>query len=300
MIPVVIGTRGSPLALAQTKLTMAALKKAWRGRNFEIHVIKTEGDRIADAPGLDGAELGQGLFTSEIEQALAEKKIDIAVHSLKDMPTEVREDLVIAAVPPRADARDRLITRGAKTLHELAPGAMIATGSPRRAAQLLFARPDFQVVPIRGNIDTRLGKFREAPEWSGLILAAAGLDRLSPDLSDLETTPLSYEEMLPAPGQGALAIQTRAEDKATIDLVMALHDPATSAAVVAERMFLHALGGGCLEPIAAYAETVGDEMLKIDGVAWLFGESTPRRASLKGLQSDAERLGLALAVEMSR
>ena len=300
MIPLVIGTRGSPLARAQTKLVMAALKQSWPGRNFEIHVIKTEGDRLTESPGLDGAELGKGLFTAELEMALVEKKIEIAVHSLKDMPTDMRDDLVIAAVPARADARDRLITRGAKRLEDLPEGAQVATGSPRRAAQLLFARPDLQIMPIRGNIDTRLQKFRENEEWSGLILAAAGLDRLAPDLSELEATPIPFETMLPAPGQGALAVQARADATEVIDLLQALHDAPTSAAVVAERMFLHALGGGCLEPIAAYAQVLDGELLKIEAVAWLFGETAPRRAVLQGKVENAERLGLSLAVEISR
>jgi hydroxymethylbilane synthase len=300
MIPVILGTRGSPLALAQTRLISAALKRAWPRRNFEIHTIKTQGDRLAENPAPAGQELDKGLFTAELESALAKKQIHIAVHSLKDLPTEESEGLRIAAVPPRADARDVLVTRGANSLADLPAAPQIATGSPRRAAQLLLARPDVQVVEIRGNIDTRLRKLRENSAWSGLLLAAAGLERLKPDLAGLTVTPLPFDVMLPAPGQGALALQTRGDAQDSIELVRALHDPATWAAVVAERMLLHALGGGCREPVAAHAEVQADGLLRLDAVAWLFGESEPRSGYLIRKMSQPERLGIELAVELSR
>jgi hydroxymethylbilane synthase len=156
-------------------------------------------------------------------------------------------------------------------------------------------------VPIRGNIDTRLRKFRENDEWSGLVLAAAGLERLKPKVEGLTVTPMSFSQMLPAPGQGALALQTQTESSAdTRALVRVLHDPITAAAVTAERMFLEALGGGCGEPIAAYAEITANHLLKIEGIAWLIGETVPRRAKLLRRMEQPEAVGVELAVEISR
>jgi hydroxymethylbilane synthase len=322
MKPIIIGSRGSPLALAQTRHISAELKRAWPGRNFEIHVIKTEGDKLADSPpDGDFSKLGKGLFTSEIEQALLSGKIDLAVHSLKDLPTTGPAELMVAAVPKRADARDVLITKNTEPKEqlpegwvtasgslrrvllgpELRYGAILATGSPRREAQMKLIRPDLVAAPIRGNIDTRLRKFRDNDEWSGLILAAAGLERLKPDVAGLTVTRMAFSQMLPAPGRGALGLQTRTENSADVRaLVRALHDNATAAAVTAERMFLQALGGGCGEPIAAYAEVEGDNLLKIEGIAWLIGETQPRRGKLVRRIDQAEALGVDLAVEISR
>jgi len=303
MRPMIIGSRGSALALAQSRGIMSALKKAWPGRNFEINVIRTEGDRLADQPpaGADDEPLGKGLFTSELEQALLEQKIDLAVHSLKDLPTMPANGLVLAAIPKRADARDVLVTRGADLHQELHHEAIIATGSPRRAAQIRLIRRDLRTEPIRGNIDTRLRKFRENPGWAALILAAAGLERLQPDLSGLNVTYLPFEQMLPAPGQGALALQTRKEKAEDIrKLVSVLHDKNTAAEVGAERMFLHALGGGCREPIAAYAVTTAEGLLKLEGIAWLIGENSPRRGEMVKKLDQFETLGVDLAVEISR
>ncbi len=303
MKPVIIGSRGSDLALAQSRGIMSALKKAWPGRNFEINVIKTEGDRLSERPAdeMGGEPLSKGLFTSELEQALLAQKIDLAVHSLKDLPTEPADGLIIAAIPKRADARDVLITRGPDLSQELSIGALIATGSPRRAAQLRLIREDLRTVEIRGNIDTRLRKFRENPEWAGLLLAAAGLERLRPDTSGLNLTLLPFTQMLPAPGQGALGIQTRKEHAEDVQtLVAKLHDANTAAEVGAERMFLHALGGGCREPIAAYAEVQEGDLLKLEGIAWLIGESKPRRGQMMKRVNHHDELGVDLAVEITR
>ncbi len=301
MKPIIVGSRGSALALAQTRLIVAELKKTWSARNFEIHIIKTQGDKLSEGPLKPGETLSKGLFTSELEQALLQGKIDLAVHSLKDLPTTDSEGLTIAAIPKRADARDVLITRRADLADALRAGAVIATGSPRRAAQLKVLRDDLTTAEIRGNIDTRLRKFRETPAWSGLVLASAGLQRLKPDMQGLFATPLSFEQMLPAPGQGALALQIRAKDTDDIrKLTSALHDPVTAGAVTAERMFLNALGGGCREPIAAYAEPGPDGTLTMEGIAWLFGETEPRRGRLTRRLEQAEALGVDLAVEISR
>jgi len=301
MKPMIVGSRGSALALAQTRLVVAELKRKWPGRNFEIHVIKTEGDRLADLPSESTESLGKGLFTGELERALVEKEIDLAVHSLKDLPTTGTDGLMLAAITKRADARDILITREADLKTALPYGAVIATGSPRRAAQIHMIREDLRTADIRGNIDTRLRKFRENPEWAGLILAAAGLERLKPEVSDLSLHILPMTQMLPAPGQGALALQTRKDDAEDIrNLVGVLHDPPTAAAVQAERMFLHALGGGCREPIGAYAEVLPDDLLKLEGIAWLIGEVKPRRGQLTRRLDQPEVLGVDLAVEISR
>ena len=322
MKPIIIGSRGSPLALAQTRHVMAELKRAWPGRNFEIHVIKTEGDRLGEKADAGNLKLGKGLFTAELERALLSREIDLAVHSLKDLPTSSPEGLMLAAIPKRADARDVLITQEQRNPKEELPegwvtasgslrrvvlgpelryGAIVATGSPRREAQLRLVRDDLSTVAIRGNIDTRLRKFRENEEWSALILAAAGLDRLKPDVAGLTLTLLPFSQMLPAPGQGALGIQTRTENSADVRaLVRVLHDSATAAAVMAERMFLQALGGGCGEPIGAYAEADADNLLKLEGIAWLIGESEPRRGKLVRRLDQAEALGVDLAVEISR
>jgi len=301
MKPMIVGSRGSALALAQTRQVVTLLKRAWPGANFEIHVIKTEGDRLSENPPVGSVTLNKGLFTGELERALLDGKIDLAVHSLKDLPTEDTEGLLIAAIPKRADASDVLVTRGPDLSQELPLGAVIATGSPRRAAQVRLVRDDLRTAEIRGNIDTRLRKFRESKEWSGLILAAAGLERLMPDVSGLTLTLLPFSQMLPAPGQGALALQTRRKKADDIrKLVGALHDPNTAAAVKAERMFLHALGGGCREPIGAYAEVIAEDTLKLEGIAWLIGEGKPRRGQLTRRIAQAEDLGVELAVEISR
>ena len=301
MIPVILGTRGSPLALAQTRMMMAALRLAWPQRTFEIRTIKTQGDRLSENPAT-GAEqkIDKGQFTGELEQALREQRIHIAVHSLKDLPTEDSDGLCVAGVPARADARDVLITRGPTTIAELPAQARLATGSVRRAAQLRLARADLEMVDIRGNIDTRLRKFRGNAGWSGLVIAAAGLERLKPDVEGLTVTPLPYEIMLPAPGQGALALQVRKGAEDIMTLVNALNDPASFAAVKAERMLLHALGGGCKEPIAAYARPEPGGKMRLDAVAWLFGEAESRRGHLVRKIEHAERLGIELAVELSK
>lgn len=300
MIPIVIGTRGSALAQAQTRLIREALKRARPTRTFETHIIKTQGDRLAENPALAGKNLEKGLFTAELERALLGKKIHIAVHSLKDLPTEETDGLMIGAIPHRGDARDVLITRGVKTVEELPYQAKIATGSPRRAAQLMLLRPDLRIVDIRGNIDTRLRKFREKTEWSALVLAAAGLDRLKPNIQELTVTPLPFELMLPAPGQGALALQIRSDDDEIIELIQAVHDPLTASTVTAERMFLQALGGGCEEPVAAYGQIMEGRLLRLEGIAWLFGETQPRHGSVQRRMEEAERIGVDLAVEISR
>ncbi len=251
MTPFIIGTRGSPLALAQTRMIQTDLQRRWPEETFELKIIKTTGDTWAAQPQRT-EPLGKGLFTKELEEALLRGEIDLALHSLKDLPVEDPPGLSLVAIPPRVDPRDLLITRREVTLSELPHAAVIATGSPRRRSQLARLRPDLQFVDLRGNIDTRLRKLRENSEWSAIVLAAAGLERLKPDCQGLLLSALSPEEMLPAPGQGALGLQMRVNHPHA-HLVQALDDPITRTCVTAERSFLLALGGGCQWPIGALA-----------------------------------------------
>jgi len=296
--PLVFGSRGSALALAQSRQVMAQLQAAWPTYSFEMRVIKTQGDRLSEDPNRPMDEKpGKGLFTGELERALRAGEIDIAVHSLKDLPTEEAEGLTLVAIPRRADARDVLISRYASTLDGLPSGSLVATGSPRRAAQMRAWRKDIDPAPIRGNIDTRLRKFREHEEWAGLILAAAGLERLRPDLKGLTVTPLPFAVMLPAPGQGALALQTRAGAEDIRELVRVVHHAETAFAVAAERSFLHALGGGCQQPIAAYGRLEENELLTLEGVAFLNGKENRYHlsGSVTGPLTSARKIGQELA-----
>lgn len=292
------GSRGSALALAQTRMVIAQLQALHPGRAFELRVIKTQGDRLSEDERRPlGGMLSKGLFTAELERALREGEIDLAVHSLKDLPTQNADGLTLASIPKRADARDVLITRGVKAIEEFQSGAVLATGSPRRAAQIRAIRRDVTTEPIRGNIDTRIRKLRETPALSGIILAAAGLERLRLDLRGLTVTPMAITIMMPAPGQGALAIQARATDQEMHEIVLEIHHAATGFAVAAERAFLHALGGGCQLPIAAYGEPGPDKTLTLHGVAWLNSEQ--RRfhfsGSVTGPIASARQIGCDLA-----
>jgi hydroxymethylbilane synthase len=254
MAAVVLGTRGSALARAQTERVIELLATAWPGITCEVRAIVTQGDRTQSSGEPLPAIGGKGLFTAELEEALRSGEIDLAVHSLKDLPTEEPADIVLGAVCLRDDVRDCLVARDGLTLAELPPGAVVGTSSLRRTAQLRALRPDLEVRSIRGNVDTRVRKVREG-EFDAAVLAAAGIRRLS--LEDAVTEWLPGETMLPAPGQGALAVQCRAGDEAVLALLAAIDDPATRAATTAERVFLRDLGAGCTAPVAAYAEPLG-------------------------------------------
>ena len=245
-----VGTRGSQLARAQTAQVLERLGAAHgEAPLFTTVVISTTGDQATAAP------LGTGVFVKEIQQALLDGRIDLAVHSLKDLPTEQTPGLTVAAIPRRADPRDALV---GSTLGRLGAGATVGTGSPRRSAQLRRLRPDLDVVAIRGNLPTRIERARRG-ELDAVMLAAAGLERLGINADDL----LDTDAVLPAPGQGALAIEVRGDDAGTRALVEALEDPGTRAAVVAERAVLRALGGGCMLPVAAYGR-VRDGVLAVE------------------------------------
>ena len=251
--PVRVGTRGSPLALAQTELALSRLRAAHPGVAFELVIVTTQGDADRTAPL---AGMGLGVFVSEIERRLASGDIDLAVHSLKDLPSTLPDGMAIGAIPERADPRDALVSHLGHPLAQLPAGARIGTSSPRRAAQIAGQRPDLKIVPIRGNVETRLRK-AAGDECDAAILAAAGLHRLG--LTDAITEYLPPDQFVPPPGQGALAVEIRAADARMAALVSAAHHPPTAAAVAAERAFLTLLGGGCQVPVGAYARYSGDD-----------------------------------------
>lgn len=252
----IIGTRGSALARWQTDHVASLLRYAWPELTVDVQVISTQGDRVLDTPlPLLG---GKGVFTAELEAALHSGAIDLAVHSLKDLPTDNPEGLTVGAFPQRAAVEDALVSRSGAPLAQLPHGATIGTSSRRRAAQLLAARPDLHIADIRGNVDTRLRKAHDAEgPYDAIILAAAGLTRLG--LDNQITERLRLDVMLPAPGQGALAVQCR-DDDTLLELLAPLNHLPTRLAVTAERAFLAALGGGCSLPIAAYATVTGETL----------------------------------------
>ncbi|GAB6932936.1 hydroxymethylbilane synthase [Calditerricola satsumensis] len=252
---IVVGTRRSALAMTQTQWVIERLKALGTGHAFAVQPIVTKGDRILDVTLSKIG--GKGLFVKEIEQALLDREADLAVHSLKDLPAELPDGLVIAAVPPREDPRDALISRDGRRFEQLPAGAVVGTSSLRRAAQLLAWRPDVRVVPLRGNVDTRLKRL-EAGDFDAIVLAAAGLARMG--WLNRVTEFLPPERVIPAVGQGALAVECRADDDEVLALVARLNDRDTERAVRAERAFLHRLNGGCQVPLGAHAVVEGDRV----------------------------------------
>lgn len=281
------GTRTSQLALWQTNHIIQLLQTAHPAVRCEIHPFVTSGDKTLDQPL--PAIGGKGLFTAELEQALLRGEIDLAVHSLKDLPVVQPEGLTVGAIPKRADVRDVLISTESLTLDALPQGAIVGTSSLRRQAQLVVQRPDLTIRSIRGNVDTRIRK-AQSGEYDAVILAAAGLTRLN--LTHYITEWLPLETMLPAPGQGALAVQCRADDADTLELLKAIHDAASAAATTAERTFLIGLGGGCSAPIAAYAHYDGTLLRLIGFVATPDGHRTIR---IRGKGEDPFSLGYQCA-----
>lgn len=257
---VTIGTRGSQLALWQAQFVKQQLSQHFPHVEINIKIIKTTGDTFQNR-SLIG--LGKGVFTKEIETALLNDEIDLAVHSLKDLPTELPDGLRIAATPSREDPRDVLVTSSGVSLEKLENGARIGTTSPRRKAQLLFHRSDLQVIDVRGNVGTRIRKLQET-DLDGIILAAAGLKRLKRD--EVITQYFDIEQMVPAVGQGALAIEARENDNEIDRLLAPLNDAMTSAEITAERTVLECLGGGCQLPIGAYAKYNNGDLSLIGAV----------------------------------
>ncbi|HDQ04014.1 MAG TPA: hydroxymethylbilane synthase [Deltaproteobacteria bacterium] len=284
-----VGTRGSKLALAQTNYVVDALKKAAPETEADICVIKTKGDIMQD---VSLAQIGgQGVFVKEIEEALLAGNIDLAVHSMKDVPGETPQKLIFAAIMPREDARDILVSRGNVKMEFMPKGAKIGTGSLRRAAQIKAMMPDVNIMPLRGNIDTRLKKI-ETENLTGVILAAAGMKRMG-YLGKI-TQYLPVELMLPAAGQGALGLQVRGSDADLAGICARLNHPQTAAEVSAERAYLRALGGGCRLPMAAYGLLEG-ERLTLEGLLAAPNGSTVIRDKVWGEIEEAQVLGKKLA-----
>ncbi len=288
---IIIGSRGSQLALVQAELVLARLSESNPHLKFSISKIITEGDKNRHLPL--GQLAGVGIFVKELEAALLDGRIDIAVHSLKDMPTEVGKGLRLAAVTIRLDPRDALVSRAGK-LAELAPGSRIGTSSLRRAAQLAAFRPDLKVCSLRGNVNTRLQKALSG-ELDGVILAAAALIRLGWEDRISEYLPL--EHFLPPAGQGALGIEIRADDEETDGFVSSLNHSSTRQSVDAERAFIGVLGGGCHAPIGALG-TANDNTLKLFGMVADAGDKKALHASEEGDIKDPERIGTRLAQKM--
>ena len=284
-----LGSRGSPLARWQAGHVAEKLRGAWPGLVVDVVIIRTEGDQRAEMP--QPAPFGKGIFVKEIEDALLQGKIDLAVHSLKDLPTETPAGLALAATPKRHDARDALICRSARRVVDLPPNALVATGSPRRRCQLLEARHDLRFTELRGNVDTRLRKLDEG-QFDALILAVSGIERLG--LTDAPYAPIPFSLCLPAPGQGALAIEIRADDASARRHVAPLNDEETARCVAAERAFLAALNAGCLAPAGALA-TIAGETLALDAMVGFPDGSGRKRDRAEGAAGEAEALGAALA-----
>jgi hydroxymethylbilane synthase len=256
---IVLGSRGSELALAQARLVEQALRRAWPELEVALEIIRTSGDESArSAPIIDRKAGRKGMFTREIEKELLVRRIDVAVHSAKDLPSERLDELEVRATLPRANTEDVLITQTGGSLTAVPEGAVIATGSVRRQHQLRWKRPDLEVVELRGNVPTRLRKLRENKNWSGIILARAGLERLG---LQLKMEVLSQEDFVPAGGQGVIALQLRRADERVQRLVDAVNDASTLVCLRAEREFLRLLNGDCDSPVGVQAAIEGRELM---------------------------------------
>jgi hydroxymethylbilane synthase len=291
----IIGTRGSELALWQSNFVKSELRKLFPALDVELQIIKTLGDKILDSPL---SRIGdKGLFTKEIDHALLDRTIDIAVHSAKDVPTLLPAGLTIGAVVEREDVRDAFIAHPAKNhrrFGDLPRHAKIATGSLRRRCQLLQIRPDLEVIDIRGNLNTRLKKLATS-DWDGMVLARAGVKRLGWEERIAEVLPV--ETMLPAVGQGALAIVMRESDEGVRELVQKLHHESTAVAVNGERAFLRFLEGGCQVPIGTYGR-LEDGKFRLDALIGSLDGRRVVRGSIGGSPAESEALGIQLAKQL--
>jgi hydroxymethylbilane synthase len=287
-----IGTRGSPLALRQSAWVKETLSEYYPRLEIELVSIKTSGDKIQEVPL--AAMGGKGLFVKEIEEALLEKRIDLAVHSLKDMPGELPKGLKIGAVPLREDPRDVLISQDQCLLKDIPVRKKIGTGSLRRKVQVLGLRPDLQIVPIRGNLETRLKKM-ESEDLAGIILAAAGTHRMG--FKDRISQYLDVDIFLPAVGQGALALEICEADSRLQELVKPLHHEATALCTQAERAFLNRLQGGCQIPIAGHARIQGERIILKGMIAGL-DDGKVLKDQLEGPLSDPVGLGIRMAEKL--
>ncbi|HSB02679.1 MAG TPA: hydroxymethylbilane synthase [Anaerolineales bacterium] len=288
----VFATRPSALARWQTQWVIHALQEIYPDLVCEEKVITTQGDKVLDKPLPEIG--GKGLFTQELESELLLGAVHCAVHSLKDLPVENPDGLTIGCIPVRAEVRDALISRHGFTIHTLPRNASVGTSSLRRAAQLLAVRPDLEIKSLRGNVDTRVRKALES-QYDAIVLAGAGLTRLGLDQYVTEWLPL--DAMLPAPGQGALAVQCRSTDQTTLRLLATLEDGATRRAVTAERAFLSGLGGGCAVPVAAYAAAVSGQRSAISLTGLVISEDGKSAIKVSGKGIDALKLGNGLALQ---
>lgn len=295
MRDLILGSRGSQLALWQTEHVRTLLSSRFPDATFRVEIIKTLGDRILDAPLSQVGD--KGLFTREIENALLDRRVDIAVHSLKDLPTELPDGLALGAVSPREDPRDAFLAHPKKKLRSLLDvprHGKVATGSLRRSSQLLSFRSDINIIDVRGNLNTRLAKLDES-DWDGMILACAGVKRLG--WLDRITEIIPPSTMLPAVGQGALGIEVREDDVEARDALRGIHDTDCHDAVMAERAFLRRVEGGCQIPVGTYARII-EGVLHMDAfIGSLDGRNAVRQTST-GPRNDPERLGVGLAEEM--
>ncbi|GLI53890.1 hydroxymethylbilane synthase [Thermodesulfovibrio yellowstonii] len=295
---IVIGTRGSKLALWQANWVKDKLQTLYPELKVEIEKIKTTGDKILDAPL---AKIGgKGLFVKEIEEALLSKRVDLAVHSMKDVPTEIPEGLQISAICEREDPRDVFISKEGILLKELPQGAVVGTSSLRRTVQLKALRSDLVIKPLRGNVDTRIRKLREG-EFHAIVLAMAGLKRMG--FEDIVTQPFPEDLMIPAIGQGAIGIETRIDDDFVNERIKHLNHEETAICITAERAFLSVMGGGCQVPLACHARIINLQpsafSLKLVGIIGDPEDKIPIiRGSCEGSLSQAERLGADLAKEL--
>jgi hydroxymethylbilane synthase len=286
---IIVGSRGSRLALRQTELVLAELRARFPDGRFRVQEVRTTGDRRPDASL--AAIGGQGVFVKELEAALRSRRVDLAVHSLKDVPSDVGRGLALAAVTEREDVRDAVVSRHSRRLAELPAGSRVGTGSLRRAVQVKALRPDLEVVDLRGNVDTRLRKVEEGQVDAG-ILAIAGLARLG--YLERAAEILDTDTMLPAIGQGALTLEARADDTEVLEMAAVLDHRESRLATVAERAFLARLGGGCRLPIAALGIIDGDSLRLRGLIADPQGQRV-LRGEASGAASDAEAVGAALA-----
>lgn len=286
---IIIGTRGSKLALWQANWVKDELEKRYPDIEVALNKIKTTGDKILDVPLAKVG--GKGLFVKEIEEALTGRGVHLAVHSMKDVPTAFPDGLHLRCITKREDARDAVFSRSGKRMLDLPKGAKIGTSSLRRQSQILHLRPDFEMLHLRGNLDTRLKKLEDGL-YDAIILAGAGVKRLGWEARITELLPVDVS--LPAIGQGALGIETRTDDTYVNDLVAFFDDPATSCCVRAERALLKRLDGGCQVPIAAYGELTGDT-LKLTGLVASTDGKTIVKDALTGRKEDAETIGRTLA-----
>lgn len=295
MQKIIIGSRGSELALWQSRFVKKEIEKKKKNVSVEIKIIKTKGDKILDVAL---SKIGdKSLFTKELEIALLNKKIDLAVHSLKDLQTDIPKGLKLAAVTKRHNVQDVLIARNkGTTIFNLPEGATVGTGSLRRKCQLLHLRPDIKTQELRGNVPSRINKFLNS-NWDAIILARAGVERLKLNLHISST--IGVNVMLPAVGQGALGIETRTDNKEVIEIVRSIHHKPTNFAVLAERALLKTLEGGCQVPIGAFAE-VRKNGLYLDAMVGSLDGSLTFRKRARGSKANAEKLGKTLAKDLLR